>query len=88
MKKSPLPYFTRLLQQEPKDEGDKFYYDTNKHLARDIGIRTFYENLGCNFWDLVEEAPKDLYNKKCPSTDVSLDILWAEKQLQIAFDLA
>ena len=88
IKESPLPYFTRLLQQQPEDESDRSYYETNKDLAYDIGIQTMYENFGFRFWDLVEKAPEDLLDKKCPSADVSLDILWAEKQLQTAFDLA
>lgn len=87
MNKSPLPYFTKFLQQEPKDENYRFYYDTNKELARDLGIVVMYENLGCSFWDLVNQAPEELYNTS-ESTEISLDILWAEKQLQIAFDLA
>lgn len=84
---SPLPHFTKFLQQEPEDENHKVFYDTNKELARDIGLRVSYENLGCNFWDLVNQAPEELYNTS-ESTEVSLDILWAEEQLEIAFDLA
>lgn len=87
IKKSPLPYFTRFLQQEPEDGNHEPFYETNKQLARDIGVRTLYENLGCSFWDLVNQAPGDLRDTS-DSTEISLDILWAEDQLQIAFDLA
>ena len=87
IKKSPLPYFTRFLQQEPDDGNHTPVYETNKQLARDIGVRVSYENLGCSFWDLVNEAPEDLWDTS-DSTEISLDILWAEEQLQTAFDLA
>jgi len=101
IKESPLPHFTRLLKQQPSDRLlDKIftledevrlgrsYYETNKQLAEDIGIEDIYELLCGSKWDLVESAPEDLLDKKCPSADVSLDILWAEEQLQTAFDLA
>jgi len=87
IKKSPLPYFTRFLQREPEDGNHIPFYETNKQLARDIGVRTLYENLGCSFWDLVNQAPEDLRHTS-DSNEISLDILWAEDQLQIAFDLA
>jgi hypothetical protein len=87
MSKSPLPYFTKFLQQEPEDENHRPFYETNKELARDIGLVVSYENLGCNFWELVNQAPEDLSDTS-ESTEISLDIIWAEKQLQIAFDLA
>lgn len=86
MKKSPLPYFTRFLQERPKDERDAEYYETNKHLASDIGVKTLYENK-YNFWALVDKAPVELYNKKDES-GISLDILWAEGQIDLAYDLA
>lgn len=84
--KSPLPYFTRFLQQRPKDERDAEYYETNKHLAQDIGVKTMYENK-YNFWDLVDKAPVELYNKK-DKYGLSLDMLWAEDQIDVAYDLA
>jgi len=87
MKKSPLPHFTRFLQQQPEDGNHRSFYETNKELARDIGVVVSYENLGCNFWDLVNQAPEDLSDTS-DSNEISLDILWAEEQLEIAFDLA
>jgi len=83
MKKSPLPYFTRFLQQIPKDEKDAEYYENNKHLASDIGIKAMYEN-NYNFWDLVDKAPVELHNKK-DECGISLDILWAEDQIDLAY---
>jgi hypothetical protein len=82
MKKSPLPYFTRFLQQIPKDEKDAEYYENNKHLAKDIGIKVMYEN-NYNFLDLVDKAPVELHNKK--ECGISLDILWAEDQIDLAY---
>ena len=83
---SPLPYFTYFLQQPPADETDAEYYETNRELARDIGVKVMYENK-YNFWDLVAKAPAELYGRK-DNSGISLDILWAEDQIDIAFDLA
>ena len=86
MKKSPLPCFTRFLQQKPKDEINYEYYETNKHLAKDLGAKAVYEDNYC-FWALVDKAPAELYNKK-DDVGISLDILWAEDQIELAYDLA
>ncbi len=86
MKTSPLPYFTAFLKQKPKDEINYEYYETNKHLAKDLGAKAVYEDNYC-FWDLVDKAPVELNNKKDES-GISLDILWAEDQIELAYDLA
>ena len=101
IKESPLPHFTRLLKQQPSDrlldmiytledevQLGRSYYETNKHLAKDIGIEDMYELLCGSKWDLVESAPEHLYAKQHPTAGVAMDILWAEEQIQTAFDLA
>ena len=40
-----------------------------------------------DFWALVDQAPKELYGKK-DEMGISLDILWAEEQIDVAFDQA
>lgn len=74
--------FINWLRKNNEDE----CYDTNKQFARDIGVKTAFENM-FNFWDLVDQAPEELYNKK-DDCDVSLDVLWAEEQIDDAFDKA
>ena len=83
---SPLPSFTRFLKESPSDVKDSEYYETNKHLATDIGAKTMYENR-FDFWRLVDKAPKALWGKK-DDFGRSLDILWANEQIDIAFKLA
>ncbi len=84
--KSPLPYFTCFLQQRPKRESDAEYYETNADLAKMFGAKTIYEN-NYNFWDLVDKAPSELDGKK-DKYGISLDILWAEEQIELAFEKA
>ncbi len=60
--------------------------DNNKQLASDIGSKTAFENL-FDFWDLVDKAPVELHGKK-DKYDISLDVLWAEEQIDKAFDKA
>ena len=86
MTNSPLPYFTKYLRQCPIDERDAEYYETNKELARDIGVKVMYENK-YNFWNLVDKAPKQLWGRK-DDMGISLDILWAEEQIDIAYEMA
>ena len=86
MKKAPLPYFTDYLRQLPTDERDAEYYESNKQLANDIGVKTMYENK-YDFWNLVNKAPKELWGRK-DDMGISLDILWAEEQIDIAYEMA
>jgi hypothetical protein len=78
--------FQNFLRQRPKDEQDAEYYATNKELARDIGVKAMFEDR-YDFWALVDQAPKELYGKK-DEMGISLDILWAEEQIDVAFDQA
>jgi hypothetical protein len=103
IKESPLPYFTELLKQQPSDrlldmiytledevQLGRSYYKTNKHLAnhRFFAPEEIYELLCGSKWELVESAPEHLYAKQHPTAGVNMDVLWAEKQIQTAFDLA
>tara|TARA_Y100001938_G_C7873641_1_gene321538 strand:- start:309 stop:569 length:261 start_codon:yes stop_codon:yes gene_type:complete len=86
MKTVKLPNFTSYLRQRPESESDAEYYETNKHLAKDIGAKTLFENR-YDFWALVDQAPAQLYGKK-DHHGISLDILWAEEQIENAFESA
>ena len=86
MKTAKLPNFTRFLRQRPESASDAEYYETNKRLAQDIGAKTLYENR-YDFWALVDQAPAELTGKK-DKAGISLDILWAEEQIENAFESA
>ena len=86
MKNIPLPNFTRFLRQRPESESDAEYYETNKQLARDLGAKAMFDDR-YDFWALVNQAPAELYGKK-HDCDISLDILWAEEQIENAFQNA
>tara|TARA_R110000824_G_scaffold130829_1_gene292741 strand:- start:161 stop:418 length:258 start_codon:yes stop_codon:yes gene_type:complete len=81
-----LPNFTRFLRQRPENEKDAEYYETNKQLAKDLGAKAMFEDR-YDFWALVDQAPAELYGKK-DHHDMSLDILWAEEQIDSAFQNA
>ena len=85
-KDSPLPYFTYFLLQIPEDESDAEYYETNADLAKIFGAKTIYENK-YDFWALVDKAPSKFYGKK-DDYGISLDIIWAEEQIELAFEIA
>jgi hypothetical protein len=84
--KNILPNFTSFLRQRPENEVDAEYYATNKELARDVGAKSIFEDR-YDFWALVDRAPAELYGKK-DDCGISLDILWAEDQIESAFDNA
>jgi len=81
-----IPYFTSFLKQRPEDESDAEYYETNADLAKDIGAKVMFENK-YDFWDLVNKAPSELDGKK-DDVGISLDILWAEEQIDLAWEQA
>lgn len=79
-----LPQFKNFLRQRPENEQDAEYYETNKALAKDIGAKAMFEDR-YDFWALVDQAPENLYGKK-DDLGISLDVLWAEEQIDIAFE--
>ncbi len=56
--------------------------NNNLQEAKEIGVKTAFENL-FDFWDLVDQAPASTHNKK-DDFGISLDILWAEEQIDNA----
>ncbi len=78
--------FQNFLRQRPKNEQDAEYYETNKELAKDLGAKAIFEDR-YDFWALVDQAPKELYGKK-DELGISLDVLWAEEQIDVAFEQA
>lgn len=78
--------FQNFLRQRPESDQDAEYYETNKELARDIGVKAMFEDR-YDFWALVDQAPKELYGKK-DKLGISLDVLWAEEQIDVAFEQA
>ena len=78
--------FQNFLRQRPEDEQDAEYYETNKDLAKDLGAKAMFEDR-YDFWALVDQAPKELYGKK-DELGISLDVLWAEEQIDVAFEQA
>lgn len=81
-----LANFTSFLRQRPADESDAEYYETNKQLAKDLGAKAMFEDR-FDFWALVDQAPEELYGKK-DDCGISFDILWAEEQIENAFQNA
>ena len=81
-----LPNFTSFLRQRPENESDAEYYDTNKDLAKELGAKAMFEDR-YDFWALVDRAPAELYGKK-DDGGISLDIIWAEDQIESAFENA
>lgn len=81
-----LPDFTYFLRQRPDSGFASEYYETNKDLAREIGAKSMFEDR-FDFWALVDRAPAELYGKK-DDGGISLDILWAEDQIELAFENA
>tara|TARA_B100000212_G_C27019455_1_gene382518 strand:+ start:193 stop:444 length:252 start_codon:yes stop_codon:yes gene_type:complete len=78
--------FQNFLRQSPADEKDAEYYETNKDLAKDLGAKVMFEDR-YDFWALVDQAPKELCGKK-DEFGISLDVLWAEEQIDVAFEQA
>jgi hypothetical protein len=81
-----LPNFTSFLRRRPENEADAECYTTNKQLASDIGAKSMFEDR-YDFWALVDRAPVELYGKK-DDLGISLDVLWAEDQIELAFENA
>ena len=85
----------KLLNQDAKA---KDYQDKLEKQILKLNYKSFTQIiiLGSSSFQPFMQLPlaarrdviEDLLDKKCPSADVSLDILWAEEQLQTAFDLA
>ena len=86
MKNAPLQNFTYFLQHRPESENDAECYETNKQLAKDVGAKAMYEERW-DFWTLVDKAPAELHGKK-DDVGISLDVLWAEEQIDQAFQNA
>jgi hypothetical protein len=84
--KITLPNFTYFLRQPPENETDSEYYETNRELARDLGAKALFEDR-FDFWALVDRAPTELDGKR-DKWGISLDILWAEDQIETAFENA
>jgi hypothetical protein len=81
-----LARFQNFLRQRPDDEQDADFYATNKALAADMGVKAMFDDR-YDFWALVEQAPENLNGKK-DALGISLDVLWAEEQIQNAFEQA
>lgn len=81
-----LANFEGFLRQRPENESNAEYYETNKQLAKEVGAKSMFED-HFDFWALVDLAPAELSGKK-DGLGMSLDILWAEEQIENAFQNA
>ena len=79
--------FKNFLRQRPENELDAKYFATNKALILEHSCAKAMFEDRYDFWALVDQAPKELSGKK-DELGISLDVLWAEEQIDVAFEQA